>query len=245
MTEKTKQYQKEYQKIHYLKNKERINLRHAKYRSKNKEKAKTYQDIYRSQNGEKMQTYQKEYYIKNKDRVLKRMKNHLLENKEKVKESHKKYYLKNKDKITAQVIKYRSENKESFRKYHLTYHRNRMKTDINYRLGILLRLRLHDAVKNNFKAGSAVRDLGCTISELKFYLEGQFKDGMTWENWSLYGWHIDHKLPLAFFNLTDREQFLKAVHYTNLQPMWATDNLKKGAKLNYNTREQLLEFLNN
>ena len=67
--------------------------------------------------------------------------------------------------------------------------------------------------------------------EFKMYIEGQFKDGMTWNNWSLKGWHLDHKIPLAFFDLTDREQLLHAVHYTNLQPMWAKENIRKSNKV--------------
>ena len=84
------------------------------------------------------------------------------------------------------------------------------------------------AIKTNAKAGSAVRDLGCTIPELKAHLEAQFQPGMTWDNWSLKGWHIDHIKPLTSFDLTNREQFLQACHYTNLQPLWASENLSKG-----------------
>ena len=78
--------------------------------------------------------------------------------------------------------------------------------------------------------GSAVRDLGCSVEELKRHLEKQFQPKMNWENYGLYGWHIDHIKPLVNFDLTNREQFLEACHYTNLQPLWAEDNLSKGAK---------------
>ena len=131
---------------------------------------------------------------------------------------------------------YRMGNKERIAAYQKEYGKNRMITDIQYRLSCLLRTRLYQALMGNFKSGSAVQDLGCTIPELKFYLEGQFQDGMTWENWTrvdLYenAWNIDHKIPLAFFDLTIREQLLQAVHYTNLQPMWAKENLKKSNKV--------------
>lgn len=100
--------------------------------------------------------------------------------------------------------------------------------NINYKLSELLRIRLRSALKRNFKTGSAVRDLGCTIDYLKLYLESLFKPGMTWANHGSNGWHIDHIMPLSKFNLTDREQLLKACHYTNLQPLWAFENMKKG-----------------
>ena len=84
------------------------------------------------------------------------------------------------------------------------------------------------AIKQNKKQGSAVKDLGCTLGELKTYLEEKFEVGMTWEN---HGeWHIDHKRPLCTFDLSNREDFLKACHYTNLQPLWRKDNLEKGKK---------------
>ena len=100
--------------------------------------------------------------------------------------------------------------------------------DLAFKLKTGLRSRMSRAIKTNAKAGSAVRDLGCTIPELKAHLEAQFQPGMTWDNWSLKGWHIDHIKPLTSFDLTDREQFLQACHYTNLQPLWASENLSKG-----------------
>lgn len=97
------------------------------------------------------------------------------------------------------------------------------------RLSRILRNRLNLAVTNGTKAGSAVSDLGCTIAELRRHIEAKFAPGMTWEN---YGdWHIDHLVPLALFDLANRGQLLKACHYTNLQPLWASENQRKGASL--------------
>ena len=104
-------------------------------------------------------------------------------------------------------------------------------SDIQYKLSENLRSRLRRAIKNNQRAGSAVKDLGCTIGELKQYIESLFTGGMTWDNWTNRGWHIDHKIPLDLFDLSDREQFLKACHYTNLQPMWWLENLEKSNKI--------------
>lgn len=109
--------------------------------------------------------------------------------------------------------------------------------NINYKIATNMRIRLLKALKNNQKIGSAIKDLGCSIGELKLYLEKQFYNNqdtaepMSWDNYGMFGWHIDHIIPLSSFDLINREQFLKACHYTNLQPLWAKDNLSKNNKM--------------
>ena len=73
--------------------------------------------------------------------------------------------------------------------------------------------------------------LGVSMNEVRAYLELQFKSGMTWENYGYKGWHIDHIIPCASFDLTDPEQQRRCFHYTNLQPLWWHENLAKGDKL--------------
>ena len=107
------------------------------------------------------------------------------------------------------------------------YLRNRRKTDICYKLACNLRNSGYDAIKNNIKAGSFVRDLGCSLDEFKAYIASQFLPGMTWENWGHDTWHIDHIIPLNTFDLSDREQFLKAAHWSNQRPLWAEENLSR------------------
>lgn len=97
-----------------------------------------------------------------------------------------------------------------------------------YKLANNLRTRINASIRNGSKAGSAVKSLGCSINELKVYLESKFLDGMSWDNWSRTGWHIDHIIPLSSFDLTDIDQLKAACHFTNLQPLWAKDNLIKG-----------------
>lgn len=99
-----------------------------------------------------------------------------------------------------------------------------------FRLRKNLRVRLCAAIKGKQKTGSAVSDLGCSVEELKQYLESRFQPGMTWDNWGVHGWHVDHIKPLNSFNLADRRQLLEACHFSNLQPLWAGENITKGAK---------------
>jgi hypothetical protein len=71
--------------------------------------------------------------------------------------------------------------------------------------------------------------LGASYAAAKAHIESKFKEGMNWVNHG--AWHIDHIVPIAMFDLNDRGQLLAASHYTNLQPLWARDNLRKGARV--------------
>lgn len=112
------------------------------------------------------------------------------------------------------------------REYDRKKKRASWKYDELYRLRLSLRRRLWHALHGHSKI-SPVRHLGCSLPELKVYLEERFQYGMSWSN---YGeWEIDHILPLAKFDLTDYNQLLKAVHFSNLQPLWKSENRSKGA----------------
>ena len=71
--------------------------------------------------------------------------------------------------------------------------------------------------------------MGCSPKELKIYLEGQFTEGMSWDNHKRTGWHIDHIIPLS--SAKTEEEVYRLCHYTNLQPLWCNENYKKGKKL--------------
>ena len=106
----------------------------------------------------------------------------------------------------------------------------RYKTDPTFRLKFLLRARLKMALREqNARKNTKTFDLvGCSIKELKNRRETQFQEGMAWNN---YGeWHIDHIRPCSSFDLLKIEEQKKCFHYTNLQPLWAKDNLRKGDK---------------
>jgi len=110
------------------------------------------------------------------------------------------------------------------------YKVNKCKTDPAFKLERTLRCRLYHAlrIQNAKKSNRTLELTSCSISHLMGYLEAKFTDGMTWEN---HGeWHIDHIKPCCKFNLLDSEEQKKCFHYTNLQPLWAKDNLSKGGK---------------
>jgi hypothetical protein len=146
------------------------------------------------------------------------------------KQKNKKHYAVHSEKIKAEKKIYRKENRDIINAYNREYYK-----DINNKLRKNLRGRLSCAIQRGFdgsRGGSFVRDLGCSIQEFKVLMENKFQPGMSWENygWGDDKWHLDHIVPLISFDLTDSEQFKKAAHYTNYQPLWQPDNFKKGAR---------------
>ena len=180
----------------------------------------------------------------NRAEVSAQQKRWCLANPERVTLLRKRRYALNKDKIKEQSLNWKKNNleqhrlncrrwRESNREYINQQDKIRRNTDPNFKLRTQLRARIRTAIKNGVRAGSAVRDLGCSLDECRKYLETKFTEKMSWANHG-YGaekWNIDHVIPLSYFDLTDRAQFLQAVHYTNLQPMWQPDNFKKHNKL--------------
>jgi hypothetical protein len=117
----------------------------------------------------------------------------------------------------------------------------RMKLDPVKYIRARIRDRLAKAVKRYARgttiSGSKLRYLGCSAKEAVCYLEVKFKPGMNWNNYGWDGWHIDHIIPVSAFDLTKEEERKQAFHYTNLQPLWAIENISKGDSGNRRTRK--------
>lgn len=123
------------------------------------------------------------------------------------------------------------ENNEHIRVYRNNLSKKRKEIDPAYKVVCLARSRVSKELKNkNIKKRIKTLDLiGCSPIELKTYIEKRFLNGMSWNN---YGkWHIDHIVPCSSFNLTNELELKKCFHYSNLQPLWAIDNLRKGNKI--------------
>ena len=209
----------------------RRKMYHKEWRKINKKRLKEYDTTYYKDNEDKIKIYKQDWAKDNKERLQSKQKSYYESNKETLKEYRTNWRKSNNERIKEQGKVYRKLNKTKITKDKQVYSKIKYKTDIQYRLKSSLRSRLRMAIKGDLKSGSAVRDLGCSISEFKLYIESKFQPGMSWDNWGQYGWHIDHIKPIASFNLTDRQQFLEVCHYTNLQPLWWQDNLVKSDKI--------------
>lgn len=197
--------------------------------------------------------YDHEYYLKNREKILNRKKVYQKDNKAKIYSVKKKYRIKNRLKINMKLVaymkKYILKNKEKIKNRRKEYYkknrleinrkqRERRKKDPVHRLHRSIRGRLTTFMFRIGKEKQCTFNdyIGCSLLELKKHIEKQFKDGMTWENHGLHGWHIDHIIPLSLAK--DEPEIYKLCHYTNLQPLWAKENLSKGNKiLSINTGE--------
>ena len=132
---------------------------------------------------------------------------------EKAKSKQKVYYEENKEKINVQTT---------------NYTRRKYKEDLNFRLLNICRSRVTLALKGKVKSKNTLELIGGSAENLKKHLESQFTEGMTWDNHGK--WHIDHIKPCAVFDFTVKGQQHECFHYTNLQPLWAEENMRKSAK---------------
>lgn len=202
-----------------------------------KDCCKIYSAKYQTQNKSRLKLSSQEYYKDHKEIICKKVSQYQRNNKEKrkkylnssiVKIKRKIMYQKNKNNILEKNKKWRLAN----RKYLSDYRRVHKQTNLLARLASNLRSRLYYSVMGYCKKGSAIDDLGCSVGQLKLYLENYFSlyPGMNWDN---YGseWELDHYLPLSSFDLMDENQVKEACHYTNIQPLWKEENRRKSNKV--------------
>jgi hypothetical protein len=233
--------------IYREKNKDKIAASSAAYYAENKDRIAASRTIYLTENKDKIVASRKIYYTENRDKFA----IYRTENKEKIAAYQAIYYTGNKDKIAAfnaiyrvenkdKLTIYRAENKDKLAIYWVEnkdkiaasqaiYRKNRLKTDDLFAVKRRIRCLVANSLKNKgyTKKSSVNEILGCSYEEFKTHIESQFLNGMSWENRN--EWHIDHFIPLA--SAKTESEILKLNHYTNLRPMWAIDNIRKGAKM--------------
>jgi len=218
------------------------------YYQKHKEESKQKQHIYYETHKNNIKHWGKKYYIKNKNRINNNTNEYYIKNKENILIQHKEYYITNKDVISQKSKIYRKNNADKIKEMGSLYYKNnaekikkrtkkyitkRLKEDITFRLIHTIRSRIKSAIISNSgtKLERYTTLLGCSIEICRKHLESQFREGMSWENYGKYGWHIDHIKPCASFDLSDLDQQRECFNYKNLQPLWASENLSKGCKI--------------
>ena len=183
----------------------------------------------------------KKYYANNKAKIAEKNKKWSEKNRDKMKMLQSDWYQKNKGKVSDQSRAWRRDNAERYQESRKKYSRTirqkealraaRIRSTPKGCIEDRVRRMVNHALQGKVKSGNTFDVLGYTPEDLVAHIERQFVDGMSWENRHL--WHIDHKRPLASFQYSSSEDpdFKKAWCLDNLQPLWAADNLSKGARL--------------
>ena len=138
------------------------------------------------------------------------------------KDKRHQYNADNRDAVSEYNKEYYNENKEIFQ----TNYKKYLATNPQFKIIHNTRVRINKALKHNYKTSSSKELLGCDLDFYRQYLENQFKEDMTWEN---YGelWDIDHIKPCASFDLSTDEEQKKCFHYSNTQPLYKIENQRK------------------
>lgn len=137
----------------------------------------------------------------------------------------------NSDKVKSTAAKYRKKYKVRI----TTHCRMRKHSSPTFRLIENVRTRMWHGLKGYIKTSKTEKLLGCTFMEFKDHIEKQFVEGMSWDNYSYRGWHVDHIKPISLFDLSKEDEQYRAFNYKNCQPLWAKDNLRKSNR--YETNE--------
>lgn len=210
---------------HYNLNKKKKLEYQKKWNEENKDKVNTYQKEYRLDNKKMYSEYAKQYVLNNRVKIQEQKKIYRLNNKEEIIKKRKEYYLNNKDKR----YQYEINNKENIKQAKRKYQIQRRKKDPLFKLIGNTRNLIANSIKKigYLKTSKTYDILGCTFEEFKSHLQNKFTDGMSLEN---HGeWHLDHIIPIS--TAKTKEEVIKLNHYTNFQPLWAEDNIKKGNKI--------------
>jgi hypothetical protein len=148
-------------------------------------------------------------------------------------DEYKDFYYKNLDKEINRQIKYQNNNKEKVNKRRNKKHNENYYNDSLYKLKFNMRNRIKMFLKSsniNLNTNNRTLELvGCSPQKLKEHIEKQFKEGMSWDNYGLHTWHIDHIIPLS--SAKTEEEVHELLNYSNLQPLWCYENYKKGKKI--------------
>tara|TARA_R110000764_G_scaffold91091_1_gene173769 strand:- start:48 stop:839 length:792 start_codon:yes stop_codon:yes gene_type:complete len=211
-------------------NKDKVLENRKKDYQKNKERYKRKSKEWSENNKECKKEYDINYYIKNKDARRKNTKKWYLNNKEYASSRGKIHYKKNREIYLLKGKKYYEKNKVKIKIYSREYAKEKRKTNPLFKLKCTLRGRTRSAFKaKGYKKDSMTgKMLGVDWEICKSHMERQFEKGM---NWSNHGeWHIDHIIPLA--SAKTEKELIKLCHYSNLQPLWAFDNISKSNKIN-------------
>lgn len=213
-----------YCRQYYQANKDRLREYGRAYQKKHRKRLNAH---VRSRYDDVQKAKRRSYYLRNRKRLL---------------EQKQSYYAKNRPAIEA----YRKRNAKRISKSNSRWHQaNRDRVRERKRLQSQARRQCPtERISGNYrrrlgkwitrggvKPANSESLLGCTFAEFRAHIERQFRKGMNWGNYGHKGWHVDHIIPCASFDLSNPDEVRRCFHFSNLRPLWAKANLRKGSKV--------------
>lgn len=208
-------------------------LKHWRGRPATREERHEFKRLYNLAFPEKRRASEKRRIAKNPLRYRKTQIAWYKKNREHRSDYGRKWYQKNKARVCKATRDWAKNNPNQARERARRYMLKRRHSDIGFKILGNLRSRLRAAIKGSPKAGRTIQLLGCSITSFKMYIESNFEPGMTWENHGNgYGkWNLDHKMPCSIFDLSKPSQQRACFHFSNLEPMWWIENVRKSNKI--------------
>jgi len=238
-TRKNRLKQKERSRRHYLENRPAYLLRSKRQRAASPAKIKEYHRLRYQRKKEQVKKRMSEYYKRNAEKVKARVRKHTRNNLLRIREEQKKtyekyrlkymaqkreYYWKNRGTLLAKQKEWRRKNPDKARAGVAKFYKKRPEAKIAHRF----RLRLNKILGSKKPKDLTVFNLfGCSYETLRRHIEKQFKPGMSWDNRGKK-WHVDHIVPISLY---EKDDLISANHYSNLRPMFASDNISRGNRL--------------
>ncbi len=211
---------------------------HRRYAQLNKDRIRKYKKENRERINETFRAWAK----RNPDKRQKWCSDYIKRHPEKTSEYFQNYHKKHPEKRAAYrkanpqigrdaTRKWKHANRERVNAYRRQYTKKRISVDPNYLIRCRIRTRLNNAIRRGCarKSCPSLQLLGCSVPSFRIYIESKFEEGMTWENYGngMDKWNFDHIMPLAIFDLTKIEHQKRCFHFSNYQPMWQPDNIRK------------------
>jgi hypothetical protein len=233
-----------YNKAYYQANRDALRAKRKAYSLQNRDELRLRAKAYREKNAEALRARR----ALNAEANRQRCREYYAATRERSKARAQRWRESNASRVAAVAAEYRKKHPTKWRDYYLAnkskrhrwnagWQKAKKAAEPNFAVQCKVyqwtnrAMQSHRAGRRVTSASKIVRLLGCEWLEFIAHIESQFQPGMTWENHGVRGWHFDHIKPLSSFDLTNDEELRKACHYTNVQPLWAADNIRKAGKI--------------
>lgn len=189
-----------------------------------------YQSVWVKKNPDKKRINDSTSHYRHRESRNKKMREYGAQHKVEATVRSARHYLVNRQKMIDNSVKWGRDNREHRNSYLRKWTKEKSETDLNFKIGKNIRVRVWWALQAKaVKSARTLELLGCSLPEFRAHIEKQFRPGMSWSNHGL--WHLDHIRPCASFDLTNPTQQRQCFNFSNQQPLWKKDNLRKGAKI--------------